>query len=578
MKTNRHSTVLCWAAGLSVSLVLCVLVFGFGRVQVGVNDDTAIIRALSGFSGTYPALLPHMHGLLLRALSWLHQQIPSIHWFSWMMIGSIYFSLAVVYKVLFQRGGQGKRLLALLMSVTSFILMWLMPAVEITFTNVSTLLGCAAMAQLLSLDPEKVTTRQMVLAVLLAFVLAALGYALRIENLYPILGFCGLAALFQLLCLHREKEGWQAEKIKRLLRCLAIPVIGMALLWGWRLWECSLPQNREVMDWTSARIVLTDYQGWGNLPDSLLSEIDLTPQDINVMEYWYFLDSDFDTATFKRIAEYQNQFLPKQSVWERLLKSQSDMWRCVVQEPYLLGGVVWIGLCFLLICASGQKKQRRFAEFSLLCWFVLMSYLAYRGRVIGRGLLAVIGPEATLLSVLVMIGLPFEKWRKWGGLSLLGLLVLLTVGGTALQAKAILTSEFDLMRAYRRQNLWSHLDYCAEQDPDTLYILDSQWDNRLFPDMKDGRVTNVMFLGGWPCRDSDVEDQLRRFGIDPEHMDGSLFLQDNVRLVSMDERIEKAMGEYIQSQVDEPVEAVEEYKLEMYNMYFKIIRYQLKQE
>lgn len=577
MKTNRRYTVRCWAAGIAMSFTLCVLIFGFGKVHAALNDDVVLIRALSGFSGTYPNFLPHTHLLIVWTMSWLHQHVPSVHWYSWLMVGSFYFSVAVIFKSLFQRSTDGKWWLALLMGLASFLLIWLTAAVNLTYTSISTFLGCAAVVQLLSFEADKASSRQMLGAVVLAFVLAALGYALRVENLYPILGFCGLAALFQLLCLHREKDGWQAEKVKRLLRCLTIPVIGMALLWGWRVWECSLPQNREVMDWTSARIVLMDYQGLGELPEELLSDIGLTCEDVEVMKYWYFLDSDFDTDAFEKIAAYQSQHLVQQSFWERLLKSQSDMWHCIAQESYLFGGVVWIVLCFLF-CACGQKNLRRFAEFSLICWLVLMSFLAYRGRIIGRGMLAVIGPEAMLLTVLAIKNLSFDKWRNWSRIVLLGLLSLLAAGGTALQAENLLTSEFDLMRAYRRQNLWSYVDYCAEQDPDTLYILDSTYDDRLFPDMKKGRLTNVMLFGGWPCRDSDVEAQLRRFSIDPEHMDGSLFLQDNVRLVSMDEQIEKAMGDYIRSQFDEPVEAVEEWKFELNNLYFKIIRFQLKQE
>lgn len=577
MKTNRRYTVRCWTAGLAMSFTLCVLIFGFGKVHAALNDDVAIIRALSGFSGSYPIFLPFTHSLIVWPVVWLHQHIPSIHWYSWLMVCSFYFSVAVVFKSLFQRSADGKWWLALLLGLASFVLIWLTAAVDLTFTNISTFLGCAAAVQLLSFEVDKATPRQMLGAVLLAFALAALGYALRMENLYPILGFCGLASLVHFFSLRQPDGGWRKEKLKPLLCCLSIPVIGLTLLIGWRTWECNLPQNREIMEWQDASEVVMDYQGMGELPEEVLSDIGLTCEDVEVMKYWYFLDSDFDTDAFEKIAAYQSQHLAQQSFWERLLKSQSDMWHCIMQESYLFGGVVWIVLCFLF-CACGQKNLRRFAGFSLICWFVLMSFLAYRGRIIGRGMLAVIGPEAMLLTVLAIKNLSFDKWRNWSRIVLLGLLSLLAAGGTALQAENLLTSEFDLMRAYRRQNLWSYVDYCAEQEPDTLYILDSMYDDRLFPDMKKGRLTNVMLFGVWPCRDSDVEAQLRRFGIDPEHMDGSLFLQDNVRLVSMDEQIEKAMGDYIRSQFDEPVEAVEEWKFELNNLYFKIIRFQLKQE
>lgn len=561
-----------------MSFTLCVLIFGFGKVHAALNDDVAIIRALSGFSGTYPDFLPFTHSLIVWPVVWLHQHIPSIHWYSWLMVGSFYFSVAVIFKSLFQRSADGKWCLALLLGLTSFVLIWLTAAVDLTFTNISTFLGCAAAVQLLSFEADKASTRQMLGAVILAFMLAALGYALRMENLYPILGFCGLAALVQCFSLRLSDGAWQKEKLKHLLCCLSIPVIGLALLVGWRAWECSLSQNQKIMEWQDASEVVMDYQGMGELPEEVLSDIGLTREGAEMVQRWYFLDSAVNTQAFQKLAAYHDETTGKSEGIGQLWQSQVALWRYVGEKSELLAGVIWIGICFLLVCTGRQKVLRHIAEITLVFWLLLMTVLGIRGRLVVRGLLAAVGPEAMLMTMMALISVPFSDWMQWRKRILCVLMAVLALGGAALQSQEKFSADFQLLRAYRLQNLWSFVDEYAVQNPDTLFILNSLKDDRLFPDMKGGKITNVLFYGGWRCQDSDYRAQLSRYGINPDDMDGRLFLQDNVRLVSLDNEVEQAMLAYIQSLCEEMVEAIVEEKFDLFSSSIRVIRYQLKQE
>lgn len=538
-----------------MSFTLCVLIFGFGKVHAALNDDVAIIRALSGFSGTYPDFLPFTHSLIVWPVVWLHQQIPSIHWYSWLMVGSFYFSVAVIFKSLFQRSADGKWWLALLLGLTSFVLIWLTAAVDLTFTNISTFLGCAAAVQLLSFEADKASSRQMLGAIILAFVLAALGYALRMENLYPILGFCGLGALLQMVRLHqagclRQKQG------RHFLTFLLIPIAGLALLMGWRVWECNLPENREIDAWNQARIPVTDFLGMKQLPDSLLEELGWTRVEAEAFENWFFLDSFVDTQAFEKIEAYQRSALQKQGLWNRIAASQQTFWRFFGEHPAVLIAVGLMGCCAAGIFLGECKEKKWLALVSLVASYLLLSVLAFRGRFLMRAVLAVMGPEMTYL-LMVNEDEPRARFRHLlcKCLSYVLLAGMIVAGFWVQTDQLNFEWSFSPLRSYRYRNSWSLIDEYAAQNPETLFVVDIMADDRLFPDMLEGRATNVLYFGGWQVRDSEFESQLRRFDIDPNNMDGTLFLQENVCLVSLSTEYAGWIQTYVQSLCDQPVTA-----------------------
>ena len=55
-------------------------------------------------------------------------------------------------------------------------------------------------------------------------------------------------------------------------------------------------------------------------------------------------------------------------------------------------------------------------------------------------------------------------------------------------------------------------------------------DPRMFPNTENGVPTNVMFWGGWGTRSPEYMAQLSAFGIDPDNMDATIFLREDVRL------------------------------------------------
>lgn len=57
----------CWVQALCAAALLCIAILGFGRVGLLI-DDVIIMRALSGFSGTYPDFLPHSYSLVVKPL------------------------------------------------------------------------------------------------------------------------------------------------------------------------------------------------------------------------------------------------------------------------------------------------------------------------------------------------------------------------------------------------------------------------------------------------------------------------------------------------------------------------------
>lgn len=506
---------------------------------------------------------------------WLHEHFPSIHWYSWMLLGCFYFALTVILKCMLQRSQKGRKLLTVLVWLAAFVLLWLSQSLELTYTNVTTLLGCAALAQLCSFDIRKAKPVQMVAAIGFAAVLATWAYALRKDNLYPILGFCGLGALFQLSRLPRDEGLWR-KQARRFLSCLLIPIAGLALLTGWRIWECSLPENQKIDRWNQARIQVMDYLGMDHLPDSLLQELGWTQPEAELFEKWFFLDSSVDTQAFEKILAYKQNELQKESFWKRIGTAQQTFWRFFGEQPALLLAVGLMGCCTAMLFNSRERCKKRFALLSLAASYLLLSYLAFQGRFLMRAVLAVMGPEMTLL-LMMSADEPRARFRHlpFKCLNFL-LLAALIAAGFVLQADQLnFEPSFSLLRSYRYRNSWSLIDEYAAQNPETLFVVDTMADDRLFPDMMEGRVTNVLYFGGWQARDNDFESQLRRFGIDPEHMDGRLFLQDNVCLVSLSTEYAQRIQDYIQSLCDQPViaETVDTFKE---NYWVKIIRFHLE--
>lgn len=576
METNRGSVLRCWMQALCAATLLCIAILGFGRVGLLI-DDVIIMRALSGFSGVYPDFLPFNHSLVVKPLVWLHGHFSSIHWYSWMLLGCFYFALAVILKCMLQRSPEGKRLMTVLLWLAAFVLLWLSQSLELNYTNVSTLLGCAALAQLCSFDVQKTKPVQMVAAVGFAAVLASWGYGLRRDNLYPILGFCGLAALFQLSSFSLDEGLWR-KQARRFLGCLLIPIACLALLTGWRIWECNLPENQKIDRWNQVRIQVMDYLGMDHLPDSLLKELGWTEIEAETFEKWFFLDNSVDTQAFEKILAYKQDELQKENLWQRIATAQQTFWRFFGDHPTLLLAVGLMGCCTILLFSGQNRYKKGFAVLSLVASYLLIFYLAFRGRFLMRAVLAVMGPEMTLLLMMSADeDEPCTRFRHLQGKCLSSLLLAALIAtGFVLQAGQLkFETSFFPLRSYRYRNSWSLIDEYAAQNPETLFVVDTMADDRLFPDMMEGRVTNVLYFGGWQARDHDFESQLRRFGIDPEHMDGRLFLQDNVCLVSLSTEYAQRIQEYIQSLCEQPVvvETVDTFKE---NYWVRIIRFHLE--
>ena len=577
LEAKKKATLRCWVAGLAASLAVCVAVFGFARVKTLI-DDVVIMRALSGFSGAYPSFLPFTHSLVVWPLVRLHQWMPSVHWYSWMLVGGFYGSLAVIVKCLLQQKSDAGAALPLAAAAVLFALLWLDAALELTFTNVSTLLGCAALAQLLSFDAREKDWARALRAVLLAAVLAAFSYVLRMENLYPVVGFCGLAFLTQCFALRKAGCGWNERAVRRLLACFAIPLLLLGLLAGWRAWECSLPQNRENMAWQDASEAVLDYTGMENLPDELLNELNWTREGAQMFQRWYFLDHSVSTQAFEKIAAYQRQQRQQrqEGFVKRLAQSQEIFWRFFVQHPALLAAAVLMLGCCAAIFRAKEKHRRYLALFSLFVTYLLLSYLAFRGRFLMRAVLSVLGPEAVLLLALLLSG-PFVRAFSLRGRHVAAaMLLLVAIGAVAMQAGSFF-AQFQPLRTYRYRNSWSLIDEYAMENPDKLFVVDSMADDRLFPDMKGGQVTNVLYYGGWQGQDDDFQAQLRRYGIDPDRMDGRLFLQSNICLASLSSEYAQRLRDYIGSLCQSPVEMVTVDRFRE-NLWVQILQFRLKNE
>jgi hypothetical protein len=310
----------------------------------------------------------------------------------------------------------------------------------------------------------------------------------------------------------------------------------MGALAGLRQVEISVKGMGDYLRWQNARISVMDYQGTQNLPDELLTQIGWSRAELTLVDNWYFLDTNITAEAFERIAAYQdaarNPNLPA-----RVANGAAQVVRffeilpMAARSVWLLAGVAALCAASLLMRRKGSLWRWVALAATLLSAAVLLDMV---GRLPLRAAMMVILPTAALLFGLLPDCLPENP-------SLTGraLLAALACGCAALTIwyavpawQALLPVPENDEDEATLTNAFADLDEYALENPDLLYIYDSTFasDMRMFPSTAGGIPTNVMFWGGWGARSPEYVKQLAAFGIDANHLDATVFLNEQVRL------------------------------------------------
>ena len=592
--SGRRGWLLPWIVGILLATLLFAVLSATLDLRYYGSDDTPILRSFMGYEGGVPA---QFHLYLHTAFAWLLHGLallfPGVSWFSILQLFLLWFSCAVIGKSLAAGrpsppplAGKTKRGLTLLPPLAAAAIFLLVFGAyvlcRISYTTTASLLGAAAVAQLLSVDVHACPGR-ILRGMGLSIALLLCCYCLRQISVLPPLAFWALGLGGKLLSRGR---------IKALLHGALLCALCFAVFAGIRAAEISLRGAQDFLAWHRARIQAFDYTHFG--PDQsadTLEKLGWSPAEMLLLTNWFFMDANISTEAFQTLYEAQPE--ASHTFGDRAAGIPGALAEFGAREPaYVLACWALLALWLFVLLAPAREavpdhpaacRGKLPALLALPLGAALMGYLAYQGRMPLRAVASVLFPLGTFLCMglpglssrtrFPVVGSAISNPETGVGsrvpalLALLACLVLcgLSVGATAQRVFAPMDPEAEAWL-----DIPGQLDAYALENPDVIIIHDMTLvlDRRLFPDTAEGIPGNILFWGGWPARSPSWLYQLAQYGIDGNTFTAHDFLRDNLVLASTD-------GEPCLSLVSYVSEIVGPVDWEVYSMYGYINTFQL---
>ena len=625
----RRNKTLPWILGvLLATLLFAALLFMAGFSYSG-SDDTPILRSFMGYEGGVPA---QFHLYLHTAFAWLLHGLallfPGTAWFSILQLFLLWLSCTVIGKSCIQAAvtscissaGPTKRGLTLLAGLAAAItylpMFGAFASCRISYTTTATLLGAAAVAQLLSVDAHA-RPGQILRGMGLSIVLLLCCYCLRQINVLPPLAFWALALGGKIFSLGKTAKGVKpaaegdgadtasadrkpavhrlpaCSKIKPLLQGALLCVLCFGVFAGVRAAEIDLRGLRGFLDWQRARIQLFDYSSFtAEQTPETLEKLGWSPAKMTLVSYWFFMDSDISTEAFQILYEAQPE--ASYTFGDRLAgipQALDFIWRAEPPYRYACWALLALWAFALLAPQAGNQppgRSRRAANWQKITTLLalplgaaMLLYLAYQGRLPARAAASVLFPLGAFLC-LGLFPWPGSEARSsvpgrtpvLAGCRVIALAACLALCGFSANATAQRLLTKPDPEAQASSVAPSQLDEFAIDNPDVIIIYDlalGLGDRRLFPDTSAGVPGNTLFWGGWPARSPSWLYQLAQYGIDGNAFTAHDFLRDNLVLASTDGAPWESMMAYVG-------EAVGPVDWEVYSMYGYINAFQLYED
>ena len=177
--SSKRTSLRAWLCGMGISALLWLCLFAFADVYFAANDDQFLLRTFTGGSPTgAPTFHLYIHAMYAFPLSWLNRLFPGVAWvsifeiaLSWLGISVISKSIIQCFERRFQRRGFAMGLLG---ASCYTLLMHLYLCARPTYTTVAATLSAACVAQLLSIDCEHASDKQIIRSALFSLFLLAL--------------------------------------------------------------------------------------------------------------------------------------------------------------------------------------------------------------------------------------------------------------------------------------------------------------------------------------------------------------------------------------------------------------------
>ncbi len=489
------------------------------------SDDILMVKAFMGFEGGQPANFSlYLHTLLSWALYGLSLCAPNLPWFSFYQVGLLFFSCTVIVKSLMQLAQNTRRpaVAGALAGVFFLAVFAVFASCRINFTTTATLAGAAAILQTMTVDFGSSAKKARLRALLLAVLLLAASYCLRVYAALPSFLFvCGVLLWRLLPEKHDGKRisvPWRA--VLKAALVFAAVLVGLFALWQA---EIGLRGLRGYLSWNDANGALLDYTDFEtNAAPAVASGSGLSASEITLVQQWYFLSADIDEQAMWTLADAYGR--TEHSGWAALRSFFAENAR----YPYLAAVVLLLGGLCLLKLRKGAWGASLLSLASIAGTALLLFYLAQQGRLLSRAVDSVLIPCAAF-----NLGLVLHSWRgderhttRRIAVLVLALLMAASAFGSLRLTVEAITATPDYVSPQREADLEAY----ALQNPEMLVVRTPNLlrDTRLLPDVSGGTPGNIIIWGDWLCRTPSWNRQLALFGFDAEQFAAGDWLRDNI--------------------------------------------------
>lgn len=569
---SRGKNILPWLIGVLVATLLFAALYAYTDFHYYGSGDTPILRSFMGYEGGVPATYHlYLHTVFAWLLHGLALLAPGVAWFSILQLFLLWLSAVVIVKSMAQCA-QHHRFSPWLGGLFGALYLFAYAALitcRISYTTTGALLGAAAVAQLMGIDYQNASPRQILWGMCLSIALLLCCYGLRQIGVLPSLAFWLLAlALIWLTNYSPIRKDTAPSKARRNARPLFIGMLICALsfgvLAGIRAVEIKTLKLDDYLRWQEARINLFDYTDYdSNVDPALLEEVGWSPAEFKLISSWYFMDRNITTEAFEKF--YAAQPTGDASLSAKLASATATVRSFFADNPiyfYACGISAILCLVCMLWPLLGRKPRGAVlalaAVFGLLLGAAMLGYLGFQGRLPMRAAVSAIFPMSTFLFCLLFSCAERSETPKTHSSIPIGItsaLCLTLTVCSCLQTAQIINPQVD-PEVEARSETPADLDAFALENPDVLIIYDLSLigDNRLFPDTSAGIPPNLMFWGGYPARSPSWLYQLSQYGIDGTAMTARDFLRENVVVASTDgepwESLMTYVGESSEGTVD----------------------------
>ena len=575
---------------LLFALLLTAALFGY--VVLGTHpryensDDMLIVKSFMGFEGGQVSSFSfYLHPLLVGALGLVSRIFPGKPWFSLLQLGCLFVSLTFLGYAMARSARS--RWIGGFAAILATLIFGLFAVGRVQYTTTAALMGTAACALMMCAAMPRGKGSAMMSRLASCGLMAAV-YLFRPEVFEPLLPFWLLSYLWSVNRAGREHrealgkenagKGWLSRAIRDFVlglkaqKALLFKILCgfgavMAALLLWRVMSFSTPELQEYYHYMNASNELMDYHedALKNATEETLAKVGWSEAERQLVVQSFFMDENINTETLTAIVEAE----PSRPLMEHLQSALSGIGDFLQRNPrdaLLLAAAVLLCGMALLLCRRGVDRAT--ALCALLGALLMIFYLGWRGRVLGRAVECALFPAIAIPAQLMLCNTgsvlrravaqaapafqPLPLWRRVAaGLLAIGLL----------SVSAVYTrTTVGLLRAHPdsvSQQREDDLEHYALSHPDTLIMRtpDLLRDTRLLPTAPDGVPGNIILWGDWYCRTPNWYAQLEKYGFDGRHFTPADYLRDTLRFASEGE-VPEALLTYLSEGLETPVRAV----------------------